>query len=47
MLSVADRQRGLFDAAWCSELLPGDFIYALLAGHGERIVGDEDFVDCY
>src|ERR671922_753352 len=24
MLAVADRQRGFFDAAWCSELLPED-----------------------
>jgi transposase len=47
MLSVADRQRGFFDAAWCSALLPEDSIYALLAQHGERIVSDEDFVDCY
>ena len=47
MLSVADRQQGFFDAAWCSALLPEDSIYALLAEHGERIVSDEDFVDCY
>jgi transposase len=47
MLAVADRQRGLFDAAWCSELLPGDSIYSLLAEHGDRIVRDEDFAECY
>jgi transposase len=47
MLSVADRQQGLFDAAWCSALLPGDSIYALLAEHGDRIVRDEDFAECY
>jgi transposase len=47
MLAVADRQRGLFDAAWCSELLPEDSIYALLAEHGDRIVRDEDFAECY
>jgi transposase len=47
MLTVADRQQGFFDAAWCSELLPEDSIYALLAEHGERIVRDEDFADCY
>jgi transposase len=47
MLGVADRQRGFFDAAWCSDLLPEDSFYALLADHGDRIVGDEDFADCY
>jgi transposase len=47
MLSLADRQQGFFDAAWCSELLPEDSIYALLAEHGERIVRDEDFAECY
>jgi Transposase domain (DUF772) len=44
---VADQQEGFFDAAWCRELLPGDSIYALLAEHGDRIVCDEDFADCY
>ena len=47
MLSVADRQEGFFDAAWCSALLPADSIYALLAEHGDQIVRDEDFADCY
>lgn len=47
MLTVADRQQGFFDAAWCSELLAEDSIYALLAEHGERIVRDEDFAECY
>ena len=47
MLGVADRQRGLFDAAWCSDLLPEDSFYALLAEHGDRIVRDEDFAECY
>jgi transposase len=47
MLRVVDGQRGFFDAAWCSELLPGDSIYALLAEQGDRIVCDEDFADCY
>ena len=47
MLTVADRQQGFFDAAWCSALLPGESIYALLAEHGERIVRDEDFAECY
>jgi transposase len=47
MLAVADRQRGLFDAAWCSDLLPEDSFYALLAEHGDRVVRDEDFAECY
>lgn len=47
MLTVADRQQGFFDAGWCRELLPQDSIYALLAEHGDRIVRDEDFSDCY
>src|SRR5215216_7515192 len=47
MLGVADRQRGFFDAAWCSDLLAEDSIYALLAEHGDRIVRDEDFAECY
>lgn len=47
MLTVADRQQGFFDAAWCADLLPEDSIYALLSEHGERIVRDEDFVECY
>ena len=44
---MVDRQQGFFDAAWCSELLPQDSIYALLAEHGDRIVRDGDFADCY
>jgi hypothetical protein len=47
MLAVADRQRGLFDAAWCSELLAEDSIHLLLAQHGDWIVRDEDFAECY
>jgi transposase len=47
MLAVADRQQGFFDAAWCSDLLPEGSIYSLLAEHGDRIVRDEDFADCY
>ena len=47
MLRAADRQQGFFDAAWCAGLLPCDSIYALLAEHGDRIVRDEDFADCY
>jgi hypothetical protein len=47
MLAMADRQQGFFDAAWCSGLLPEGSIYSLLAEHGDRIVRDEDFADCY
>jgi transposase len=47
VLAVADRQQGLFYAAWCSELVPEGSIYALLAEHGDLIVRDEDFADCY
>src|ERR687896_1136054 len=47
MLATADRQQGFFDAAWCSDLLPEGSIYSLLAEHGDRIVRDEDFADCY
>jgi hypothetical protein len=45
VLAVADRQRGLFDAAWCSGLLREDSICSLLAEHGDRVVRDEDFAD--
>ena len=47
MLRAADRQHGFFDAAWCADLLAADSFYVLLAEHGERIVRDEDFADCY
>jgi transposase len=47
MLATADRQQGFFDAAWCSDLLPEGSIYSLLAEHGDRIVRDEDFAECY
>ncbi len=47
MLAKADRQQGFFDAAWCSDLLPEGSIYSLLAEHGDRIVRDEDFAECY
>jgi Transposase domain (DUF772) len=38
---------GFFDAAWCGNVVPRDSFYGLLAEHGERIVGDRDFVECY
>jgi transposase len=48
MLAVADsKQAGFFDAAWCGSVVPRDSFYGLLAEHGERIVGDRDFADCY
>ena len=47
MLARSERQRGFFDAAWCAGLLPERSIYALLAQHGDRIVRDEDFAECY
>jgi len=48
MLAVADSgQRGFFDASWCGNVVPRDSFYSLLAEHGERIVDDGDFADCY
>ena len=47
MLARSDGQRGFFDAAWCAGLLAERSIYALLAKHGDRIVRDEDFAECY
>src|SRR3954471_2410942 len=47
MLARNDGQQGFFDAAWCVGLLPERSIYALLAAHGDRIVRDEDFAECY
>jgi len=48
VLRAADRaQQGFFDASICTGILPEDSVYALLAEHGERIVCDEDFADCY
>ncbi len=48
MLTLADRtQQGFFDASVCAGIVPKDSIYSLLAEHGERIVRDEDFADCY
>jgi len=48
MLAIADSaQQGLFDASWCGNVVPRDSFYGLLAEHGERIVCDGDFADCY
>ena len=35
MLARSGGQRGFFDAAWCTGLLPERSIYALLAEHGQ------------
>jgi len=37
----------MFDAAVLSRPLPGGSFFALLAEHGDRIVRDEDFAECY
>jgi hypothetical protein len=47
MLSSASGQVGFFDAAELARPLPAGSFYALLAEHGDRIVRDEDFADCY
>ncbi len=47
MLATESRQVGFFDAAELVRPLPEGSFYALLATHGERIVSDEDFADCY
>jgi Transposase DDE domain/Transposase domain (DUF772) len=47
MLSTADHQVGMFDAAGLVGPLPEGSFFALLAEHGERIVRDEDFAECY
>jgi transposase len=47
VLGTSGRQQGFFDAAWCVDLLAEGSIYRLLAEHGERIVRDEDFAECY
>src|SRR3954453_22750791 len=40
-------QRGFFDAGWCGNVVPRDSLFGLLGEHGERIVSDVDFSDCY
>lgn len=47
MLQAASKQVGFFDAAELIGPLPTGSFYALLAEHGERIVSDGDFADCY
>src|SRR2546428_6859563 len=48
MLTVADSaQQGFFDSSWCGNVVPRDSFFGLLAEHGERIVCDGDFAECY
>ncbi len=47
MLATQSAQVGLFDAAVVMGPLPEGSFYALLAEHGDRIVRDSDFADCY
>jgi hypothetical protein len=47
MLSTTTGQVGFFDAAELIGPPPKGSFFAVLADHGERIVRDEDFADCY
>ncbi len=47
MLKTRSAQVGLFDAAVVMGPLPEGSFFALLAEHGDRIVRDSDFVECY
>jgi transposase len=47
MLSSTTGQVGFFDAVELIGPLPEGSFFALLSEHGERIVRDEDFADCY
>jgi hypothetical protein len=47
MLSMRSAQVGMFDAVVLARPLPEGSFVALLAEHGERIVRDEDFAECY
>jgi len=47
MLATESRQVGFFDAPEMVGPLPEGSFYALLAAHGERIVTDQDFAECY
>jgi hypothetical protein len=47
MLATQSAQVGMFDAAVLTRPLPEGSFYALLAEHGDRIVRDEDFAECY
>jgi hypothetical protein len=47
MLASQSGQVGMFDAVVLVRPLPEGSFFALLAEHGDRIVRDSDFVDCY
>ena len=47
MLATRSAQVGMFDAAVLARPLPEGSFFALLVEHGERIVRDEDFAECY
>jgi Transposase DDE domain/Transposase domain (DUF772) len=47
MLATQSAQVGMFDAAVVMGRLPEGSFFALLAEHGDRIVRDEDFAECY
>ena len=47
MLKSRSVQVGLFDAAVVMGPLPVGSFFALLAEHGDRIVRDQDFAECY
>src|SRR6266540_4140255 len=47
MLGTRSGQVGMFDAAELVRPLPEGSFFALLAEHGDRIVCDEDFAECY
>jgi hypothetical protein len=47
MLAFRSAQVGVFDTAVVMGPLPEGSFFALLAEHGDRIVRDEDFVECY
>jgi transposase len=47
MLATRSAQVGMFDAAVLARPLPEGSFFALLAEHGDRIVRDEDFAECY
>ena len=47
MLATRSAQVGMFDAAVVMGPLPEGSFFALLAEHGDRIVRDSDFAECY
>src|SRR3954449_13331236 len=47
MLATRSGQIGFLDAAELARPLPAGSFFAMLAEHGDRIVCDEDFAECY